>query len=73
MDRPVQINTHILINDMIPRFCDFRCRFLGTIDSEQEDEFFCILFSENQQNPLLLKNDHGHPVRCKPCLDKDQP
>ncbi len=71
MDKPVQLNTHISINDVIPNFCDFKCRFLGPLDPESEGEFFCILFSEDRQSPLFLKNGHGHPVRCKSCLEKD--
>lgn len=71
MDKPVEVNTYISINEMIPNFCEFKCRFLGTVDTEQDDLYFCILFSEDQKNPLFLKNDHGHPVRCKSCVEKD--
>jgi hypothetical protein len=74
MDRLIKLETHVTINEVIPRFCDYECRFLGPFDPSSviEIEYFCILFSESRKNCLILKNEHGHAVRCDYCLEKDK-
>lgn len=71
MDRVIQVETHISINERVPRLCDYECRFLGPLDSLSEGEYFCALFSESRKNRLILGSEHGHALRCKPCLEKD--
>ena len=72
MDRVIQVETRVSINERAPRFCDYECRFLGPLDSSFEGEYFCTLFSESRKNLLVLESEVGHALRCKPCLEKDK-
>jgi hypothetical protein len=71
MDRLIQVETHISISQIVPRLCEYECRFLGPLESSSEGEYFCILFSESRKNRLILGSEVGHALRCKPCLEKD--
>ena len=72
MDRLIKLETYVSISQIVPRFCDYECRFLGPLEPSSEGEYFCILFSESRKNRLILGNEHGHSLRCKPCLEKDK-